>query len=309
MIAEARAVEVQLRKAQPGVVDDGAPDLLVQVELLAKQAGRQTVFGGEAGGAPRGHSVSTQILGDGPGCVEMVGQVPTGLHLGRRPPVVAGLNDERIPGGELHPNGGNQPGRTVAAVVHGADRDDVFAWMDKIGDIGDGRQGGPGPGCYRRAVDENVSRVFGPGDADSTGDLAARRDGERASEKAIAGGSLDLGLGRVPNPMRALEQDVRASGVLDDAGLVAADPFAVPVGSLQEAHGPLRGSAPVARLAVLVPDLHLPEGHHSGGEGLAGIDHVNRLARIHLAGIPEVAVVDRKGVFCRGNEHAIGLLA
>ncbi len=65
-----------------------------------------------------------------------------------------------------------------------------------------------------------------------------------------------------------------------------ADPFAFPVGGVEQAHVPRRGIAPRGSVIVRVPDPHLPRHVLARNERLSRVGNVRLLAGDELAGVP-----------------------
>src|SRR6266545_5168279 len=68
-----------------------------------------------------------------------------------------------------------------------------------------------------------------------------------------------------------------------------ADPVGRPVGRVEQAHLPGRGGTPRRRIAVGVPDAHLPPDLFPRAQRLTRIGNPRRLAGRDLAGVPEIS--------------------
>jgi len=83
------------------------------------------------------------------------------------------------------------------------------------------------------------------------------------------------------------------------AGPVVPDPLSLPVRWLEQSHRPDRRRTPGRGLAILVPNLDLPVARLIGRERFSAVDDGRSIVALHLAAVPEVALV----------KHQIGVAA
>ena len=83
-------------------------------------------------------------------------------------------------------------------------------------------------------------------------------------------------------------------------------PGVVPIGRRQQAHAPGCGAAPRRRPPRLVPHADLPVAARATGERPAGVLHVQRGIRTHLAAVPQIALIRGQLVRRRRHQHPIG---
>ena len=87
------------------------------------------------------------------------------------------------------------------------------------------------------------------------------------------------------------------------------DPLRLPVHGLQQTHGPLGGTAPARRIALVVPDAHLPVTGAQRAEGLPLVGHVDGVRCVDLAAVPEVAVSPLEHLGGGRHHDLVGRLA
>ena len=112
-----------------------------------------------------------------------------------------------------------------------------------------------------------------------------------------------------PNPRATVEgQRSRRAALFDGIGhrTIKPDPLRLHVLRLQQAHRPQGWLAARRRLAVGVPQTHLPTAAHPRFERLASVNHLRRLVGDDFAAIPEVALVVGQLFGRAGHENLIG---
>ncbi len=81
------------------------------------------------------------------------------------------------------------------------------------------------------------------------------------------------------------------------------NPLRAPVLRVQQSHGPARRRAPAGSAVRFIPDLHLPEALHAGGEHTAGIhDLVGGIAG-HATAVPTVGFAAREFLRARSDPN------
>ncbi len=161
--------------------------------------------------------------------------------------------------------------------------------------------------CIRHllAVEVHVTAIVGADHCDGALHPAPRRHREHRAEIPVARRRSALRARRVPNPLRVLQYLVDASRVFIYSRFVAPHPRALPVLCAKKSHGPLCRCAPIARLPVLVPHLHLPIRGRAGVQRLAAVYHVDRIRRLRFSTVPEITRVCPQRGLGRGHQNPV----
>ena len=302
VVADPLAIEVQLINTQRSDINHGPLDGLTDAEVLPEiRRWHPRQIRNRRRPAP-GRAIND--LGGSPGGIIKSGLFPAVRRLLRPLPTGINWHNQVLARIELHHQLADHC-RMIGIRVTGHQSHHIHPSTQRLGHLQAGRPIPMHGLANRHPIHCGFAEIIGIESQHGSTHLAALRQLDLAAQVGLVAGPPTFQL----HPLQPLDvHRLLVCGCLR-GGLICriiANPLGQPGLGIQQAHRPTSRFAP--RRQSRSPHPHLPITLHLGLKGFPRVFHLDALAALHLAAVPQVALIFGQQPRGRGHQNLIGRL-